>query len=116
MVSRSQWLTLVFLGLAWLSLLVILVVAPDVYAQALQLPPGNTWPVEVGFLAALTGFIGLLAFGTLKRWRWAFWLLLVANLFGVLRVPAAGLQFIIGLVMLADYRRAGVWGTRALSE
>jgi hypothetical protein len=64
----------------------------------------------------------------------AFWLVLVAFLTGVLRVPVAVLQLTgvlaadgprwyvvfqrllgvvqvaIGLAMLADYRRAGVWG------
>jgi hypothetical protein len=62
------------------------------------------------------------------------WLILVAFLAGVLRVPVAGLQltgvlatdgptwyvavqgllgvlqFAIGLAMVAGYRRAGVWG------
>ena len=69
-----------------------------------------------------------------RRWRWAFWLILVAFLFGVLRVPVAVLQltgalasnvpawyvvfqgllgvvqFGIGLVMAVGYRRAGAWG------
>ena len=40
----------------------------------------------------LTGFIGLLAFGVLRRWRWTFWLVLVAFLAGILRVPVAILQ------------------------
>jgi hypothetical protein len=76
----------------------------------------------------------VLRLGVLRRWRWTFWLLVVAFLFGVLRVPAsllaltgalptAGptwyelvqalvgvLQCAIGLLMLAGYRRAGVWG------
>jgi hypothetical protein len=86
------------------------------------------------FLAALSAFIGLLAVGAVRRWRWTFWLILVAFLFGVLRVPAAVLQltgilatnapiwyvtfqallgvvqFGIGLVMVVGYRRSGVWG------
>jgi hypothetical protein len=44
------------------------------------------------FLAALSAFIGLLAVGVVRRWRWTFWLILVAFLFGVLRVPVAALQ------------------------
>ncbi len=72
--------------------------------------------------------------GVLRRWRWIFWLILVAFLAGALRVPAAVLQLTdvlpartpnwyvvfqglvglvqlaIGLDMLADYRRSGVWG------
>ena len=69
-----------------------------------------------------------------RRWRWTFWLVLVAFLFGVLRVPVAilqltevlnadgptwyvafqgllgALQFAIGLAMVGGYRRAGIWG------
>jgi hypothetical protein len=76
----------------------------------------------------------LLAVGVVRRWRWAFWLILVAFLAGVLRVPVAILQLTgalpadapfwyvafqgliglaqlaIGLAMLAGYRRSGVWG------
>jgi hypothetical protein len=82
----------------------------------------------------LASFIGLLSVGVLRRWRWAFWLILVAFLAGVLRVPVAILQLAgvlpanvpawyvviqgliglaqltIGLAMLAGYRRCGLWG------
>jgi hypothetical protein len=133
MVNRTQALVRGFFLLAWTSLLVILVAAREVYDQALGLPTGHR-TAELGLLAALTGFIALLAIGVVRRWRWAFWLILVAFLFGVLRVPVASLQlagvlaardptwyvvfqgllgvvqFVIGLVMVASYRRAGVWG------
>jgi hypothetical protein len=70
----------------------------------------------------------------MRRWRWTFWLILVAFLFGVLRVPVAVLQltgvlaadtpvwyvlyqgllgvaqFGIALAMMVGYRRAGLWG------
>jgi hypothetical protein len=70
----------------------------------------------------------------LGRWRWTFWLIAVAFLFGVLRIPASVLtlegvlpadgptwyvlyqgflglvQFAIALLMLVGYRRAGAWG------
>jgi hypothetical protein len=89
--------------------------------------------VALIFLGVLAVFIGLLAIGVLRRWRWCFWLILVAFLAGVLRVLVAGLQltgvlaadgptwyvafqgllgvlqFAIGLAMVAGYRRAGVW-------
>jgi len=133
MVNRTQAVVLGFLLLAWVSLLVILASAPEVYDQALRLSPGDR-PLELGFLALLSGFIGLLVIGVVRRWRWTFWLVLVAFLFGVLRVPVAilqltgvvavsgpswyivfqgllgVLQFAIGLAMVAGYRRAGVWG------
>jgi hypothetical protein len=133
MVNRTQALVLGFFVLAMTSLLVILAAAPEVYDQALRLPIGNR-AVEIAFLAALLGFITLLSIGVLRRWRWAFWLILVAFLAGVLRVPVAilqltevltadgprwyvtfqgllgVLQLAIGLAMVAGYRRAGVWG------
>ena len=76
----------------------------------------------------------LLAVGVLQRWRWTFWLILVAFLAGAVRVPVAILQLVdalptdvpswyvvlqaliglvqlaIGLDMLVGYRRSGVWG------
>ena len=90
MVSRIQGLVLGFFVVVWVSLLVILVVAPEVFDQALRLPGGRG--AELAVLAALSGFIGVLAVGVARRWRWTFWLILVAFLFGVLRVPVAALQ------------------------
>jgi hypothetical protein len=133
MVNRTQTLVLGFFLVVVTSLLVILAAAPEVYDQALRLPTGNR-AVELAFLAALLGFIMLLGIGVVRRWRWTFWLILVAFLAGVLRVPVAVLQlagvltaegprwyvafqglvgvlqFGIGLAMAVGYRRAGVWG------
>jgi purine-cytosine permease-like protein len=133
MVNRTQALVLGFFVVAFSSLLVILVAAPDVYDRALRLPDGSG-VAEVAFLAVLTALLGLLAVGVLRRWRWIFWLVLVAFLAGILRVPVAILQLTgvlpadvptwyvtfqgiiglvqvaIGLAMVAGYRRSGVWG------
>ena len=133
MVNRTQALVLGFFVVALASLVVILVAAPEVYDQALRLREGSA-AMEVAFLAVLTAFIGLLTVGVLRRWRWIFWLVLVAFFAGVLRVPVAVLQLTgvlaadvpawyvifqgviglvqvaIGLAMLAGYRRSGVWG------
>jgi hypothetical protein len=134
MVNRTQALVLGFFLMVLASLAVILAAAPEIYDQALRLP--SSWPrwVAFGFLAALGGFIGLLAIGVLRTWRWTFWLSMVDFLAGVLRVPVAGLQltgvldadgptwyvlfqgllgvvqFAIGLTMVVAYRRGGVWG------
>ncbi len=128
--NRTQILLVAFLAMAWLSLIAILALAPQTYDEALKLPPG----VRLASFTALSVFIAVVILGVLKRWRWTFWLLLVANLAGSLRVAASALellgvlpltgptwyvefqaaigvvQFVLGLVMLADYRRAGVWG------
>jgi hypothetical protein len=133
MVNRTQTLVLGFFVVVWVSVLVILVATPEVYDLALRLPADHRI-VELAVLAGLSGFIGLLVAAVVRRWRWAFWLILVAFLFGVLRVPVAVLQltgvlasnvpawyvvfqgllgvvqFGIGLVMAVGYRRAGAWG------
>ena len=77
---------------AWISLLAILVAAPEVYEQRLRSLPGAQRIVEIVFVVALSGFIVLLSIGVLRRWRWTFWLILIAFLFGVLRIPVAVLQ------------------------
>lgn len=134
--NNAQLLVLGFLALAWLSLIGILAIAPEVYDQTLRLASGgNARPAELLFLVALTAFIGVVAVGVLRRWRWMFWLLLIAFLSGILRVPAAILelagwipgigpswyvvfqaligivQFAIGLVLVIEYQRHGVWGS-----
>jgi hypothetical protein len=132
--NRTQALVLGFFLTVLGSLIVIRVAAPEVYDQALRLPPD--WPrwTATAFLLALAAFIVLLSVGVLRRWRWIFWLILMAFLAGVLRVPVAILQLTgvlsasvpawyvmfqgligvaqlaIGLAMLAGYRRSGVWG------
>jgi hypothetical protein len=78
----------------------------------------------------------LLGHGVVRRWRWTFWIVLVAFVLdGALRVPASVLQLAgvlpptgpawyallqailgvvqvaIGLAMLAGYWRAGAWGS-----
>lgn len=133
-INRTQSLVLGFTLAAWVTLVVILVVAPDVFAGALRLPGRDPRAAEVGFLVAISAFLALLGVGVVRRWRWMFWLVLVAFLAGVLRVPASllelsgllpanapswyvwlqaatgAVQFAIGLAMLAGFRRAGVWG------
>ena len=134
--NRIQALVLGFFLIALGSLVIIRVAAPDVYEQALNFPP--SWPrwAKTAFLIALAAFLAFVSVGVLHRWRWAFWLILIAFLAGVLRVPAAILQLTnvlpartpnwyvvfqgliglvqlaIGLAMLADYRTYGCWGNR----
>ena len=135
MINRVQALVLGFLLMAWISLVVILVAAPEVYERRLRSMPSALRVVEIIFVLALTAFIVLLSIGVLRRWRWMFWLILIAFLFGVLRIPVSVLQIsgqmrpdgplwyvilqgVIGLVqvlialaMILGYRRSGVWGS-----
>ena len=92
MVNRTQALVLGFFVPVWTGLVAIFAVAPDVYEQALRLPPGGGRSAGLAFLVALSAFMALLGVGVLRRWRWTFWLILVAFLFGVLRVPASALE------------------------
>jgi hypothetical protein len=71
-VNRTQALILGFFLVVWGSLVVILAAAPDVYHQALRLPPGRQRSVEIAFLTALSAFIALLSIGVVRRWRWVF--------------------------------------------
>ena len=134
--NRTQQLVLAFFVFAWVPLVVILVAAPGTYEQALRLPGGERKLPTLAFLAAISAFLMLLGIGVIRRWRWMFWLVLVAFLIGgVLRVPASILQLsgvlpadfpawyvllqaligvvqvVIGVLMLAGYRREGVWGS-----
>ena len=113
----------------------ILAAAPEVYERRLQSLPGAQRIVEVVFVVAITTLIVLLSVGVLRRWRWTFWLILIAFLFGVLRIPVAVLQLsgqmrpegppwyvivqgvtgvmqvLIAVAMILGYRRSGVWGS-----
>ena len=133
--NRTQGLVLGFLVLAWISLVAILVTAPEIYDQALRLPTGDRRLAELAFLAAVSAFIALLGIGVVRRWRWTFWLIVIAFILGVVRVPASILQltglpraddpawytvlqaligvvqFVIGLAMISGYRRGGTWGS-----
>jgi hypothetical protein len=127
-INRTQALVLGFFVLAWASLVALFAAAPEVYGRALGLASAGA---RLLFLVAITAFLALLGMGVIRRWRWAFWLIFVAFLFGPLRVVASVLalggvlsadgptwyvlyqallgllQFVIALAMLAGYRRAG---------
>jgi hypothetical protein len=132
--NRTQRLVLGFVVLALIALVTILLIAPEIYDSTLNLGPGPHLLPDLAFLIAISAFIALLAVGVLRRWRWMFWLVLVAFLAGILRLlasalqlmnvlPAGGprwyvalqaaigvIQFLIGLAMIAGYRKRGAWG------
>ncbi len=133
-INRTQWLVLAFFLTVWLALLVILATSPGIYGRTLRLGSAEDEWVEEVFVAAISAFIALLSIGVLKRWVWVFWLILVAFLVGLLRIPVATLQltghleaegptwyvvfqgalgfiqFLIGIAMLVGYRKGGRWG------
>src|SRR5215212_7921339 len=133
--NRTQQMILGFFVFAWVALVVILVAAPGTYEQALRLPGSERKLSTLAFLAAISTFLMLLGIGVVRRWRWTFWLILVAFSLGVLRVPASILQLSgvlaadfpawyvllqaligvvqvgIGVLMLVGYWREGVWGS-----
>jgi hypothetical protein len=132
--NRTQRLVLGFFAAVWVALVTILLTAPEIYESTLRLGPGAHLLSDLAFLIAISMLIAILVIGVLKRWRWAFWLVVVAFVFGILRVPASALQlmdvlptggptwyvllqgaigaaqFMIALAMIAGYRKAGAWG------
>jgi hypothetical protein len=91
-INRTQALVLGFFVLAWVALITILVVAPEVYDRALRQAPGSQPAAEIVFVAGLSGLIAVVCVGVVRRRRRAFWLTLTAFFARVLRVPAAALQ------------------------
>ena len=125
-----------FFLMATLFLLVVYFAAPSIYTDTLMLrsSPAERYPLPATlFLVGIVVFIMILIAGVLRKWRWLFWLLLVAFGFMILEVPATILQlagllpdpypvwysfcrmgvaviaFAIGLWMFQVYRRYGVW-------
>ena len=87
--NRSQAVVVGFVVSAWLTLIAILIVQPTLYDGELQpIGPAGQPLARTAFVAA----IGVLAIGTLRRWRWTFWLMLIAFAAGIVRLPLSGLQ------------------------
>jgi hypothetical protein len=127
-VSRIQIAVLVFFATVWVALGAILIAAPDIYGlTASAVPP-------ITFLGGISVLIAFSAIGVVRRWRWLFWLIVVAFLAGAIRIVASALelagvapldgprwyaalqgaigiaQLAIGIAMVRSYRRAGIWG------
>jgi hypothetical protein len=135
--NRTKALVLGLFVFYWAFVVVLLVAARNVYDGLLPQEVtrlGGQRPAEIGTLLAVTALFAVLSTGVLRNWRWTFWLILVVFLAGIVRVPAAALQFagivhsqdpawyvvlemVVGLIqfgialtMLIGYRKAGVWG------
>ncbi len=126
---QLQVVIIAFFVCITISLVVIYLVEPTIYTTA----AGLSAPL---LLVPLLLFEALLVIGTLRRWRWVFWLILVAFGLSGLRVPVmalqlagivplepplwyslvrtliAAVQVIIALWMIRLYRRHGIWAQR----
>ena len=94
-VQRLSAVIIAFFVLAGLSALAVYTADPTVYAKVLMLESTTVdrYPLPATlFLIALLILITVLIVGVLRHWRWLFWLLLVANSFSILEVPATILQ------------------------
>jgi hypothetical protein len=118
-----------FIGV-WLLLVGLRLSASDTLRAALGI---DDLAVSL-FIAGISVLIAVLVIGVVQRWRWVFWLVLVACLGGLLRVLASALemtgiiatslprwyvavqgiigiaQIVVAAVMIRGYRRLGVWG------
>jgi hypothetical protein len=94
-IFRLGTVLIAFFVLAACSIIIVYFVDPSIYAKVLKLEPTTTdrYPfASTLFLVAILIFIAILIFGVIKHWRWLFWLLLIANSFSILEVPATILQ------------------------
>src|SRR3954469_24719635 len=73
---------------------VVLLTAPEVYDDGSLATLDQGVAGEIAVLVLLSTFLGLPAVGVLPRWRWIFWLILIAFLLGLARVPVAVLELI----------------------
>jgi hypothetical protein len=132
-INRIKGIVLGLFAGYWVAVILIWIAARPVFDQVGGLPHGQVG-AEAAEVMALTALLVLLSVGIVRGWRWLFWLILIAFLAGILRVPAAALelagkipqqgpawyvvltamlgmiQFVIALMMAAGYRRSGVWG------
>jgi len=132
-INRTKGLVLALFAAYWVVVIVIWIADRPAFDQVGGLSRGQVG-AEAAEILALTVLLTLLSVGVVRGWRWLFWLILIAFLAGILRVPAAALelagkipqqgpawyvvltaivgttQFVVALTMAAGYRRSGVWG------
>jgi hypothetical protein len=136
-IFRLETVLSAFFVVAAFSIIIVYLVDPSIYTKALVLQPTSSNRYQLPatlFLVAILTLIAVLIYGILHHWRWLFWLLLLANGFSILQVPATILQFSgvisdpypvwyslyrmgialiqvgIAIWMIRVYFRYGVWG------
>jgi hypothetical protein len=133
---QLQWTLLAFFCLSALFLVGVYVVSPSIYTKTLLLVPfrADRSPfLATLFLVGIGMLLAIVMIGVLRRWRWVFWLVLVAfgamilevlttilQLTGVLpvlfplwynlcRMGVSLIAVIIAMWMLHISRHHGVW-------
>src|SRR5260370_27656210 len=91
MINRTKGLVLALLAAYWVVVIVIWIAARSAFDQVGGLPRGQVGG-EAAEVLALSALLMLLSVGIVRGWRWLFWVILIAFLAGILRVPAAGLE------------------------
>jgi hypothetical protein len=92
---RLQRTLLAFFCLSVLFLVVVYVAAPSIYTNTLSLMPSPTGRSPAAATLLLVGvgvFLAIVMIGVLRRWRWVFWLVLVATASMILDIPVTLLQ------------------------
>ena len=110
---RLERTVIAFFILAAISLLVVYVTSPSIYAQSLSLTSSlaNRYPVPVTlFLVGILAVIVLLILGVVRHWRWVFWLMLIAFAGSALHIPITLLQM-TGVLPSADPLWYGLFRT-----
>ena len=102
--NRTKALVLGLFALYWAFIVVLLIVARNVYdgllpQEATRL--GGQRPAEIGTLLVVTALFAVLSTGVIRNWRWTFWLILVVFLAAIVRVPTSALQ-LAGIVPSED--------------
>lgn len=132
-----------FFGSMFVVLVVLYLAAPAIYVRALKLAAvsasSDSHPLAINiFFVAILAFVVTLSLGTIRRWRWVFWLALIAFLASILEIPAGILQlldvipidqpawyvilrmaislveFALGIWLLRAWRTCGVWARVAV--
>ena len=127
--TSTQRLVVAFFTGIWVLVVALRFAAEDTVRVAL----GIDEPLISFFIAGLSALIAVLVIGVVRRWRWIFWLVLLAFLGGAPRIIASALelsgliatalppwyvalqaaigavQIVVAIVMIRGYRRGGVW-------
>jgi hypothetical protein len=92
---RLEIAVIAFFIFVALSLLMVYLAAPAIYAHSLPLTSSSTdrYPVPVTlFLVGILAGIAFLILGVVRHWRWLFWGMLVAFAGSALHIPVTLLQ------------------------